>query len=67
MLTEREGHAYSGLHPCPGLEQHLTFTPVTMIQNCPGPQINGYLAGLHKSQKFVIENRTVFERAATRP
>ena len=27
------------------------------------PQINGYLAGLRKSQKFVIENRDVLERS----
>ena len=27
------------------------------------PEINGYLDGLRKSQKFVIENRAVFERA----
>ena len=27
------------------------------------PEINGYVAGLRKSQKFVIENRAVFERA----
>jgi len=26
-------------------------------------EINGYLDGLRKSQKFVIENRAVFERA----
>src|SRR6266851_916507 len=27
------------------------------------PEINGYVAGLRKSQKFVIENRAIFERA----
>src|SRR6266403_1090847 len=27
------------------------------------PEINGYISGLRKSQKFVIENRAVFERA----
>ena len=27
------------------------------------PEINGYIDGLRKSQKFVIENRAVFERA----
>jgi len=27
------------------------------------PEINGYVAGLRKSQAFVIENRDVFERA----
>ena len=26
------------------------------------PEINGYIDGLRKSQKFVIENRAVFER-----
>lgn len=27
------------------------------------PEINGYIDGLRRSQKFVIENRAVFERA----
>jgi limonene 1,2-monooxygenase len=27
------------------------------------PEINGYIDGLRKSQKFVIENRAIFERA----
>jgi limonene 1,2-monooxygenase len=27
------------------------------------PEINGYVEGMRKSQKFVIENRAVFERA----
>jgi len=27
------------------------------------PEINGYLDSMRKSQKFVIENRAIFERA----
>jgi len=27
------------------------------------PEINGYIDGLRRSQKFVIENRDIFERA----
>jgi limonene 1,2-monooxygenase len=27
------------------------------------PEINGYVKGLRESQKFLIENRAVFERA----
>jgi limonene 1,2-monooxygenase len=27
------------------------------------PEINGYISSLRKSQKFVIENRAIFERA----
>ena len=34
-----------------------------MVARYVVPEINGYLAKLRKSQKFVIENRAVFERA----
>src|SRR5882672_6038282 len=34
-----------------------------MVARYVVPEINGYLDGLRKSQKFVIENRAVFERA----
>src|SRR5436190_10716279 len=34
-----------------------------MVARYVVPEINGYLAGLRKSQSFVINNRAVFERA----
>jgi limonene 1,2-monooxygenase len=34
-----------------------------MVARYVVPEINGYLDGLRRSQKFVIENRAVFERA----
>jgi limonene 1,2-monooxygenase len=34
-----------------------------MVARYVVPEINGYIASLRKSQKFVIENRAVFERA----
>src|SRR5688572_25982605 len=34
-----------------------------MVARYVVPEINGYLTGLRKSQKFVIENRDVFNRA----
>ncbi len=34
-----------------------------MVARYVVPEINGYIDGLRKSQKFVIENREVFERA----
>src|SRR5205823_9630802 len=34
-----------------------------MVARYVVPEINGYIDGLRKSQKFVIENRAVFERA----
>jgi limonene 1,2-monooxygenase len=34
-----------------------------MVARYVVPEINGYLESLRKSQKFVIENRAVFERA----
>jgi limonene 1,2-monooxygenase len=34
-----------------------------MVARYVVPQINGYLAALRSSQKFVIENRAVFERS----
>jgi limonene 1,2-monooxygenase len=34
-----------------------------MVARYVVPQINGYVDNLHKSQKFVIENRAIFERA----
>ena len=34
-----------------------------MVARYVVPEINGYLAGLRKSQKFVIDNRGVFERS----
>jgi limonene 1,2-monooxygenase len=34
-----------------------------MVARYVVPEINGYLDGLRNSQKFVIENRAVFERA----
>src|SRR5437016_6158758 len=34
-----------------------------MVARYVVPEINGYVDGLRKSQKFVIENRAVFERA----
>jgi len=34
-----------------------------MVARYVVPEINGYIAGLRKSQKFLIENRAVFERA----
>src|SRR3989442_7509651 len=40
-----------------------TFRSWDMVARYVVPQINGYLAGLRKSQKFVIENRAVFERS----
>jgi limonene 1,2-monooxygenase len=40
-----------------------TFRSWDMVARYVVPQINGYLAGLRKSQTFVIENRAVFERS----
>src|SRR5438876_3696453 len=40
-----------------------TFRSWDMVARYVVPQINGYLAGLRKSQKFVIENRAVLERS----
>ncbi|MFI5000275.1 MAG: LLM class flavin-dependent oxidoreductase [Reyranellales bacterium] len=34
-----------------------------MVARYVMPEINGYLAGLRKSQKFVIDNRAIFNRA----
>ena len=34
-----------------------------MVARYVVPEINGYVAKLRKSQKFLIENRAVFERA----
>jgi limonene 1,2-monooxygenase len=34
-----------------------------MVARYVVPEINGYLAGLRKSQRFVIENRAVFDRS----
>jgi limonene 1,2-monooxygenase len=34
-----------------------------MVARYVVPEINGYIDGLRKSQKFVIENRAIFERA----
>ena len=34
-----------------------------MVARYVVPEINGYIDGLRKSQKFLIENRAVFERA----
>jgi limonene 1,2-monooxygenase len=34
-----------------------------MVARYVVPEINGYIDSLRKSQKFVIENRAVFERA----
>ena len=40
-----------------------TFRSWDLVARYVVPQINGYLAGLRDSQKFVIENRAVFERS----
>jgi limonene 1,2-monooxygenase len=40
-----------------------TFRSWDLVARYVVPQINGYLAGLRASQKFVIENRAVFERS----
>src|SRR5919204_312832 len=40
-----------------------TFRSWDMVARYVVPEINGYLTGLRKSQKFVIENRGVFDRA----
>jgi limonene 1,2-monooxygenase len=40
-----------------------TFRSWDMVARYVVPEINGYLAGLRKSQKFVIENRAVFDRS----
>jgi limonene 1,2-monooxygenase len=34
-----------------------------MVARYVVPEINGYVDSLRKSQKFVIENREIFERA----
>ena len=34
-----------------------------MVARYVVPEINGYISSLRKSQKFVIENRAIFERA----
>ena len=34
-----------------------------MVARYVVPEINGYIDGLRRSQKFVIENRAIFERA----
>jgi limonene 1,2-monooxygenase len=40
-----------------------TFRSWDMVARYVVPQINGYLAALHKSRKFLIDNRGVFERS----
>jgi limonene 1,2-monooxygenase len=40
-----------------------TFRSWDMVARYVVPEINGHLAGLRASQKFVIENRAVFERS----
>jgi limonene 1,2-monooxygenase len=40
-----------------------TFRSWDMVARYVVPEINGYLAGLRKSQDFVIKNRGVFERS----
>src|SRR5712675_504146 len=40
-----------------------TFRSWDLVARYVVPQINGYLASLRKSQKFVIDNRGVFERS----
>ncbi len=40
-----------------------TFRSWDMVARYVVPEINGYLAGLRRSQEFVIENRGSFERA----
>jgi limonene 1,2-monooxygenase len=40
-----------------------TFRSYDMVARYVIPEINGYLAGLRKSQKFVSENREYFDRA----
>lgn len=40
-----------------------TFRSWDMVARYVVPEINGYLAGLRKSQKFVAENREYFDRA----
>ena len=40
-----------------------TFRSWDMVARYVVPEINGYLVGLRKSQKFVAENREYFERA----
>ena len=39
-----------------------TFRSWDMVARYVVPEINGYLAGLRRSQKFVIDNRAAFER-----
>jgi limonene 1,2-monooxygenase len=40
-----------------------TFRSWDMVARYVVPEINCYLAGLRKSQKFVIDNRAYFDRA----
>src|SRR5262249_47032201 len=40
-----------------------TFRSWEMVARYVIPEINGYLAGLRKSQTYVIEHREAFERA----
>ncbi|MBM3644614.1 MAG: LLM class flavin-dependent oxidoreductase [Alphaproteobacteria bacterium] len=40
-----------------------TFRSWDMVARYVVPEINGYIAGLRRSQKFLIENRAVFDRA----
>ena len=40
-----------------------TFRSWDLVARYVVPEINGYLAGLRKSQDFLINNRAVFERA----
>ncbi len=40
-----------------------TFRSWDMVARYVAPEINGYLAGLRKSQDFLINNRAAFERA----
>ena len=41
-----------------------TFRSWDMVARYVVPEINGYLQGLRRSQKYVIENRASFERAS---
>ena len=40
-----------------------TFRSWELVARYVIPEINGYIAGLRKSQKYVIEHREAFERA----
>jgi len=55
------GHCVGFVHDWANIEN--TFRSWDLVARYVVPEINGYVAKLRESQKFLIENRAVFDRA----